>query len=120
MSAIAKESVWLLESLRLNTVRKPDIECNICGKPIERHYLKLGTRRGCYYCLLKFLNHTKFDNYRMKVKNDPANPGIDTVLLMADLRFIIQKRSIASLVKDDRKKEDDHVIHDIVETYKSQ
>ncbi|GAJ99248.1 hypothetical protein JCM19055_2240 [Geomicrobium sp. JCM 19055] len=56
----------------------------------------------------------------MKVKNDPANPGIDTVLLMADLRFIIQKRSIASLVRDDRKKEDDHVLHDLVETYKSQ
>ncbi|MFB4158303.1 hypothetical protein ACE1TF_00355 [Geomicrobium sp. JSM 1781026] len=112
--------MWLLESLRLNTVRKPNIECNICGKNIKHRYLKLGTRRGCYYCLLKFLNHTKFDNYRLRVVNKPADPGVDTVQLMADLRFIIQKRSIAGLVRDERNKENDDDLYEIVESFKSE
>lgn len=115
---ILKESVWLLESLRLNSVRKPNIECNICKKNIQNKYLKLGTRRGCYYCLLKFLNHTKFDSYRGKVKNNSDDPGVDTVQLMADLRFIIQKRSIAGLVRDERNKEDDENVQKLVEEYK--
>ncbi|MBB6448369.1 hypothetical protein HNR44_000318 [Geomicrobium halophilum] len=67
---------------------------------------------------MKFLNHTKFDSYRGKVKNNSDDPGVDTVQLMADLRFIIQKRSIAGLVRDERNKEDDENVQKLVEEYK--
>ena len=67
---------------------------------------------------MKFLNHTKFDRYRERVNDDPKNPGIDTVQLMADLRFIIQKRSIAGLVRDERQKEEDEEVQKLVEQYK--
>ncbi|QDI91014.1 hypothetical protein EPH95_07320 [Salicibibacter halophilus] len=67
---------------------------------------------------MKFLNHTKFDRYRERVNADPKTPGIDTVQLMADLRFIIQKRSIAGLVRDERQKEEDEEVQQLVEQYK--
>ncbi|QQK80923.1 hypothetical protein HUG20_14165 [Salicibibacter cibi] len=67
---------------------------------------------------MKFLNHTKFDRYRERVSDDPKNPGIDTVQLMADLRFIIQKRSISGLVRDERQKEDDEEVQKLVDQYK--
>ncbi|WP_090396773.1 hypothetical protein [Natribacillus halophilus] len=69
---------------------------------------------------MKFLNHTKFDSYRGRVVNNPENPGIDTVQLMADLRFIIQKRSIAGLVRDERQKEADDDVKETVEQYKQE
>ncbi|WP_160112441.1 hypothetical protein [Salicibibacter kimchii] len=52
------------------------------------------------------------------MNDDPKNPGIDTVQLMADLRFIIQKRSIAGLVHDERQKEEDGEVQVLVEQYK--
>ncbi|WP_211202251.1 hypothetical protein [Salicibibacter cibarius] len=66
---------------------------------------------------MKFLNHTKFDRYRERVNDDPKNPGIDTVQLMADLRFIIQKRSISGLVRDERQKEEDEEVQKLVDQY---
>ncbi|QQK77074.1 hypothetical protein HUG15_16815 [Salicibibacter cibarius] len=63
------------------------------------------------------MNHTKFDRYRERVNDDPKNPGIDTVQLMADLRFIIQKRSISGLVRDERQKEEDEEVQKLVDQY---